>query len=139
MIRKDTLKQVSSIFCGDIEDYYTYKTGSQLVGFFNQYYNAGDVYRQGFPTRWTYVYDKLVELINGGRFDTFLNIILSKAYLMSEQSLSQVVAAEKADEIWHGIDQILQRDQYRITKQNGKYHLVKENDDLELIGSGGFA
>ncbi|MCM1235860.1 MAG: protein kinase [Ruminococcus flavefaciens] len=86
-----------------------------------------------------YVYDKLVELINGGRFDTFLDIILSKNYLMSEQSLSQVAAAEKADEIWHGINQILQRDQYKITKQDGKYHLVRENDDLELIGSGGFA
>lgn len=139
MISEDTLKQVSSIFCGDIEDYYTYKTGSQLVGFFNQYYNAGDVYRQGFPTRWMYVYDKLVELINGDRFDTFLNIILSKSYLMSEQSLSQVAAAEKADEIWHGINQVLQRDQYKITKRDGKYHLLKENDDLELIGSGGFA
>jgi len=139
VISQDTLKQVSSIFCGDIEDYYTYKSGSQLVGFFNQYYNAGDVYRQGFPARWMYVYDKLVALINGGRFDTFLNIILSKAYLMSEQSLSQVAAAEKADEIWRGINQILQRDQYKITKQDGKYHLVRENDDLELIGSGGFA
>lgn len=139
MISQDTLKQISSIFCGDIEDYYTYKSGSKLVGFFNQYYNAGDVYRQGFPSRWMYVYDKLVGLINGGRFDTFLDIILSKSYLMSEQSLSQVAAAEKADEIWSGINRILQKDQYKITKREGKYHLVKENDDLELIGSGGFA
>ena len=58
---------------------------------------------------------------------------------MSEQSLSQVAAAEKADEIWSGINHILQKDQYKITKRDGKYHLVKENDDLELIGSGGFA
>lgn len=43
MISEDTLKQVSSIFCGDIENYYTYKSGPKLVGFFNQYYNAGDV------------------------------------------------------------------------------------------------
>ena len=92
MISQDTIKQISSIFCGDIEDYYTYKSGPQLVGFFNQYYNAGYIYRQGFPSRWMYVYDKLVDLINGGRFDTFLNIILSKSYLMSEQSLSQVAA-----------------------------------------------
>lgn len=139
MISQDTLKQISSIFCGDIEDYYTYKSGPKLVGFFNQYYNVGDVYRQGFPSRWMYVYDKLVELINAGRFDTFLNIILSKPYLMSEQSLSQVAASEKADEIWGGINHILQKDQYKIAKRSGKYYLVKENDDLELIGSGGFA
>lgn len=119
MISQDSLKQISSMFCGDVEGYYTYKTGPQLVAFFNQYYQAGDVYKQGFPSRWIYVYDKLVELLNSGKFDTFLDIILSKSYLMSEQSLSQVGAAEKANEIFDDINDILKKDQYKVTKKMG--------------------
>lgn len=63
MISENTLKQISHIFCGDTEEYYVYKSGSQLVSFFNNYYNANDTYRQGFPSRWVYVYDKLIELV----------------------------------------------------------------------------
>ena len=39
MISENSLKEIAHIFCGDIEDLYAYKTGSQLVAFFNHYYN----------------------------------------------------------------------------------------------------
>lgn len=97
------MKQISHIFCGDTEEYYVYKSGSQLVSFFNNYYNANETYRQGFPSRWVYVYDKLIELINHNKIDSFFDVILSKEYLMSEQSLSNVEAAEKADTIWNKV------------------------------------
>jgi len=139
MISENSLKQISHIFCGDIEGYYTYKKGSQLVSFFNNYYGANDVYRQGFPSRWVYVYDKLVDLINHNKIDTFLNIVLSKEYFMAEQSVSQVEAAEKADIAWNEFNRIVQQDQFIITRRGGKYNLIHENDDLILIGSGGFA
>lgn len=32
-----------------------------------------------------------------------------------------------------------QQDQCKITRKDSKHHLVRENDDLILIGSGGFA
>lgn len=139
MISQDSLKQISSMFCGDEGEYYTYKTGPRLVAFFNQYYKAGDVYKQGFPSRWAYVYEKLGELLNSGRFDSFLDIILSKSYLMSEQSLSQVEAVEKANVIFNAINDALRKDRYKVTKKDGKYHLIEENADLVLIGNGGFA
>lgn len=139
MLSESSLKQISYIFCGDTEGYYVYKSGGKLVEFFNSYYHVGDVYRQGFPSRWAYVYDKLVKFINSDSFDGFLNIILSREYLMKEQTLSQVQAAEKAEQIWSELNRIVQTDQYKITRNNGKYKLVKENDDLEFIGSGGFA
>ncbi len=139
MISESSLKQISYIFCGDTEGYYVYKSGGKLVAFFNAYYHMDDVYRQGFPSRWAYVYDKLVGFINANRIDEFLNLILSKEYLMREQSLSQIEAAEKAEMIWSEFNRIMQTDQYKITRNNGKYHLVKESDDLIFIGSGGFA
>lgn len=139
MISENTLKQISHIFCGDTEEYYVYKSGSQLVSFFNNYYNANETYRQGFPSRWVYVYDKLIELINHNKIDSFFDVILSKEYLMSEQSLSNVEVAEKADTIWNKFNHILQADQFKITRKDGKHHLIRENDDLVLIGSGGFA
>lgn len=139
MLSESSLKQIAHIFCGDTEGYYEYKTGEKLVKFFNSYYRVGDVYRQGFPSRWIYVYDKLVDFINTNNFDSFLNIVLSKEYLMREQSLSQVQAAEKAEQIWNEFNRIIQSDLYKITRNNGLYKLVKENDDLVFVGSGGFA
>ena len=139
MISQDTIKEISSIFCGDIEGYYTYKSGGKLVQFFNQYFNAGDIYRQGFPSRWAYVYDKLENLINNNRFGMFFDVILSKTYLMSEQSLSKIEAAEKSVAILNEINNLLKKDQYVLLEKNGKYYCIEEDDDLELIGSGGFA
>lgn len=139
MISESSLKQIAYIFCGDIEGYYIYKTGSQLVSFFNRYYHIGDKYGQGFPSRWIYVYDKLADLINSNRFESFLNIILGKEYLMSEQELSQVEAADKALVIHNKLNRIIQSDRYKIIGKDGKYHLIREDDDLIFIGNGGFA
>lgn len=62
MISEDSLKNISHIFCGDEGNWYTYKGGPKLVEFFNKYYYSSDKYGQGFPTRWAYVYEKLVNL-----------------------------------------------------------------------------
>ncbi|MCI6020686.1 MAG: protein kinase [[Bacteroides] pectinophilus] len=139
MISEDSLKQISHIFCGDEGEFYIYKSGSKLVGFFNKYYGTSDKYGQGFPSRWIYVYDKLVDLINNNKFDGFLNLILSKQYLMTEKSITQVEAAGLSEAILKELNKIVERDQCKITTSNGKFHLVRENDDLVLIGSGGFA
>ena len=134
MISEDTLQIISKIFCGDIEGYYSYKSGPKLVSFFNQHFGYSDVYRQGFPSRWAYTYDKLADLINSGRFDTFLNLILSKEYIMQDKGLSQVDAAEHSYNTFEELNRVVQKDLYLITHTNGKYHLCAENQDLILIG-----
>lgn len=139
MISSDSLKEISNIFCGDTEGFYAYKQGYKLVEFFNSNFGAKDVYRSGFPSRWIYVHDKLVDLINNREIDRFFNIVLSKNYLMQEQSLSEVEAAEKIESIYTEFNRIIHRDLCKITRNNGRYHLIKENDDLEPIGNGGFA
>ena len=94
MLSSDSVKEIANIFCGDIGDYYTYKSGPKLVSFFNTNFGTKDVYQSGFPSRWVYVYDKINLLISHRSVDLFFNRILSKAYLMQEQSLSEVEAVE---------------------------------------------
>lgn len=139
MLSKGSIEQISHIFCGDISGYYSYKTGGQLVEFFNQSYKATDRYQPGFPSRWVYVYDKIVGLINSGKVNSFFDIILSKEFLMRDLSATEVDAAQRSEEILAEFNRIVGQDLCKITHVNGQYYLVKENDDLVLIGSGGFA
>ena len=139
MLSSDSLKTISNIFCGDLGNYYTYKQGYKLVEFFNTNFGTKDIYRSGFPSRWAYVHDKLVDLINSRQIDRFFNVVLGKSYIMQEQSLSEVEAAEKIETIYAEFNRIIHRDLCKIIRSNGQYRLVKENDDLVLIGNGGFA
>lgn len=139
MISEESITQISHLFCGDTEGYYLYKTGPKLVAFFNQYLGSNDIYKSGFPSRWVYVYNKIIDCINTNSVDTFFNIILGKSYLMREQGISEVKAAELSNKILDEFNQIVSRDFCKITHIGGQYHLVRENEDLEFIGSGGFA
>lgn len=139
MISEELITQISHLFCGDTEGYYLYKTGPKLVAFFNQYLGSNDIYKSGFPSRWVYVYNKIIDCINTNSVDTFFNIILGKSYLMREQGISEVKAAELSNKILDEFNQIVSRDFCKITHIGGQYHLVRENEDLEFIGSGGFA
>ena len=139
MISEDALRTISHMFCGDTEGYFSYKSGPKLVSFFNEHFNGQDSYGQGFPSRWAFVYDKLVDLLNAGNFDSFLNLVLSKTFLMQDFNLSQVEAVERSQEIFEEFNRIVQKDMYIITSASGIYHLCEENEDLVLIGSGGFA
>lgn len=139
MITSDTIREVSEIFCGDISGYYTYKSGPKLVEFFNSYFQYKDIYQSGFPSRWAYVHDKIIDLINNKRFDRFLSIVLSKSYIISELKCSEVDAAEKQNEILGRFNMIFNVNQYSVVGKDGKFSLVKTDDDLVQIGYGGFA
>lgn len=139
MISESSLRQISNIFCGDTVGFYTYKTSAQLVSFFNQYFCTNDQYGQGFPSRWAYVYNKLVDMTNTNRVDSFFDTILSIEYLMRDCGISKVEGAERANEVLKEFNRILQQDLYKITRNGKEHHLVQENDDLVLIGDGGFA
>lgn len=119
MLSSDSLKEISNIFCGDTADFYSYKQGYKLVEFFNSNFGTKDVYRSGFPSRWVYVHDKLVDLINSHQIDRFFNVVLDKSYLMQEQSLSEVEAAEKSETIYAEFNRIIHRDLCKITRNNG--------------------
>lgn len=139
VLSQDTVQKISNIFIGDEGDWYIYKKGSQLVAFFNEYYGAGEHYGHGFPSRWIYVYDKLVVLLNQNKFDSFLNIVLSKKYIAKEQGCSLIEATERVNVILEVFRSIVKVDGYIIVNNNNQFHLLQENQDLVLLGSGGFA
>ena len=139
MIGEDSITAISHLFCGDIDGYYSYKSGSKLVSFFNQYFGSNDVYKSGFPSRWVYVYNKIVDFINTNRIDAFFNIILRKDFLIRDQGITEVDAAELSEKIVTEINRIITQDRCKLTFSGGRYHLTRESDDLVLIGSGGFA
>ena len=139
MISDETIKEISHMFCGDIEGYFSYKSGPKLVAFFNQYFASHDEYGQGFPSRWAYVYNKIVNLLNTNKFDSFLNQICNSSFIARDCNMTQVEAAEHSKKIIDEINRIVQKDMFIITNLNGKYHLCEQNQDLVLIGSGGFA
>lgn len=139
MLQDDSIKTISYIFCGDTEGYFSYKSGPKLVAFFNQYFKYNDVYGQGFPSRWSYVYDKIIDFINKNQIDDFINIILGKEYLIRDLKCTEVEAATKAQEISMEINRIIKSDMCVITRIGDRYYLTKENEDLTYVGSGGFA
>lgn len=139
MISEGSIKEISHLFCGDIEGYFSYKSGPQLVSFFRKNFGSEDQYGQGFPSRWAYVYDKIVDMLNNSSIDSFFSLILSKEYLMQDTKKTAVESAELSANILTEFNRILGQDFFKITHVNGNYQLVQENDDLVLIGSGGFA
>ena len=97
MLTEETLKHIANIFIGDEGNFFPYKSGPVIVNFFNNYLGTTDNYGQGFPSRWVFVFNKLVELLNDNQFDKFLNIAFSTSYISSVCSCSEVEAHEKAE------------------------------------------
>lgn len=139
MISEGTIKYIAQLFCGDIEGYYSYKSGSQLVSFFNNDMGYSDTYGQGFPSRWVYVNDRDIELISTNRINGFFDIILSKSFLMRDLGITEVLAAEKPQIVLTEFNRVLHQDQYMIVMKDNHYYLIQKDEDLVLIGSGGFA
>ena len=139
MLTNESVKTISKIFCGDDEELYSYKKGSELVEFFNRHFSYHDRYETGFPSRWAYVYDKIIELINKSEIDQFFTLILSKEYIISDLKCTELVALTKIRQIFKRLNSILKPNLYVIRRKGNQYLLLKESDDLEQIGSGGFA
>lgn len=139
MITNNILENISQLFCGDVIGCYTYKNGEKLVEFFNENFDYNDEYKSGFPTRWRYVKDKLLDLIDRQNINEFFNIILSLDYIKKEQSITEVEAAKKAIENYLEIQKILNSDSCKLVKTNSGYFFTETEKDLEEIKPGGFA
>ena len=135
----ETLMSISQIFCGNEGEFFKYKTGSELVRFFNEYFQYHDVYRSPFPSRHIYLHDKLVDLFNNNKLEKFFNVILSKSYIMKEFQINESQAFDKIVDTHKMINNILNMDGYTLQKKNLSYFLIKDDDDLLFIGAGGFA
>lgn len=139
MINPDFYKRIAKIFCGDEMDLFIYKSGSQLVSFFNTNFNAQDVYGQGFPSRWIYVQEKLLNLSSNGIINSFFNFILSKKYILTERKISEVDAVEHQYRILEELNKICSVYSLKLSRKENNFYLVEVDIDLVEIGKGGFA
>jgi hypothetical protein len=105
-LSKYTIEFLGSAIAGDL-DGFPYRSGPQLVKFFNQF-GARDVYPSGggFPTRRIYAQDKLREL-NGS---TLMQEVLSKAFDPREFTK----ASGNADDAVKLINENLKYDGYEV-------------------------
>ncbi|WP_449457072.1 protein kinase domain-containing protein [Streptococcus suis] len=138
-INLEFLEILSKIFCGDEKELFLYKSGPQLVSFFNNYFNYHDEYSRGFNTRWRYVCDKLVELNNSKKLDSFINLILSKNYILTELKTSEVDAFVHQEKVRVELNRICSVYSLVLTRKGNRFHLVEIDQDLVEIGKGGFA
>jgi len=140
LISKDILKSIADFFNGDTEEeFFKYKSGLQLVDFFNTHFGYEDSYGQGFQSRWYFTVDKLVDLINKKKIDKFFSLILNKKYLMLEKQISEVNAVILSKKIHQNINNFLKPNGLIIIKKENGFELVSENEDLVYVGEGGFA
>ena len=139
MISEKNLKEIADIFIGDIIGLYPYKRGEDIVGFFNERFGYRDTYGAGVSSRWILVRDKIVDMIDKGTINNFFDLVLSVDYIRSETGLSLVESAERAEECYQRFKEIVNRDSYDIIINADKYYFIKASEDLQQIGSGGFA
>lgn len=139
MIDEVVLKEISRIFIGDLENWYSYKTGSELVAFFNNYFGVNESYGPGFPSRWFYVLEHLKDLERKNQLDKFFSIILDKNYIQRDSGLNLIESVERKEQIIQGFNNRLKLFGYNFGIKNGKIKLMRVDDDYILIGSGGFS
>ncbi|AAT27992.1 protein kinase domain-containing protein [[Mycoplasma] mobile] len=142
-ISNDATYEISSIFCGDKNEFFEYKTLSKLFEFFNHYFNMNDsINFYTAISRKNYVNDKLKWLIEKDKINEFFDVILSVEYIQKEEKafeISDTEAFEKSKKILIKLNNIFKKDFYLIVKKNNKFYLEHKNDELVTLGSGGFA
>ena len=146
MLSDEVLKRISKIFIGDIpiniDDViynYSYKTGAQLVDFFNNNFGSSDVYKSGFPSRWRYVFESLCTLQDDRKIERFFSYILDENYLTRDMSLNKVQSVKARNDILNFLNKIVRVDGLSFQVKNNNVYIVIEDEDLEEIGHGGFA
>ena len=139
MINLEFFEKLSKIFCGDELDLFIYKTGPDLVRFFNNNFKSNDSYGEGFPTRWRYVNQKLLELENNNKISDFLNVILSKKYILIERQTNEIDALKHQQKIINKIGKMCSIYSLKLFQKDGRFQLVEVDLDLVEIGKGGFA
>lgn len=141
-ITEDTLRAISSIFDGDTEDIYCYKSGSAIFKFFNRYFGYHDVYsfRESYPSRWVIVSQKLAEIANQNKLSRFFDIVLSIEFLGEENpDLSNDKLKEKSVSAQQIFNRILRGCGLEILFEDGHFKIDLIQNDLVLLGEGGFA
>lgn len=139
MISKTTVREIVDTFIGDnglLE--YKYKSGPDLVEFINKFFQANDIYGNPFPSRWLYLFDYLKDL-EQEEFEEFFQYILDEKYLVRYESVKKSDYFEFRSTSLEQFNLFLEKDNLKLMTIRGKIKIINFDEDLEEIGSGGFA
>ena len=116
MFSEFTIRELAKIFCGDVE-HMPYLSGPKLVGLFNKY-GARDTYGQGFPSRWSYTEDKLVELNGSTKMVKLIEeMVHPRRFLNFDYKVADAV---------EGINELISFDGCILKEQGGTYKLYSD-------------
>lgn len=116
-IRKRTIRLIADTVVGD-NDYSFYRSGPQLVEFFNEF-GFNDTYTKGFPSRWAYAVEKIKAILNQERFQEFINYIFNEEYYIDKHS-TEYETQDKIIEYWN---KYLKLDDFYIVRNGNRYIL----------------
>lgn len=122
MILCDKTLEVLQKLITDDEGRIQYRTGSKLVEFFNKL-GFCDTYGQGFPSRGSYVKDKLQKINGTPEIDTCIKNLFSPVNFIGKADVLQSVLAE--------FNQYLSYDGWSVVVQ-GREVIIKKADGFEL-------
>ncbi|MBY0597351.1 abortive infection family protein [Bacillus bingmayongensis] len=136
-LRQKTIKVIAETIAGDNE-YSFYRSGPQLVDFYNEF-GFDSSYGQGFPTRWTYAQDKLIEIIEQNRFVEFINYCLDES-LYFEDHENEYETQDVIIEYWN---KYLKFDNYEIIRDKNSYRLkdlktaqvIIKKEEIEILST----
>lgn len=133
-LTEDVLKKVSQIFIGDIGNTcFKYKTGYEIINFFNKYFNYNDIYDSSFGSRWAEVSKRIFDV----KLEKFLNVIFSHNYLISEEGFYGVEIQKNIIDTLNTINKEVESEHFKIKEVDGVYSIIPTY--WEQIGKGGFA
>lgn len=138
-MNEECLEIISKEFCGDDDSLYEYKSGPQLIQFFNSNYNYEDQYYNGFQTRWRYVSDRLDNLQKRNLINHFFSLIMSVEFHIKEKGISAAEVVPFLEKLKNHWNRKLRPFRYQLVKIKDTYELTNYDVDLELIGEGGFS
>lgn len=114
-----SIKNLAKVVCGDC-GYTPYLSGHNLVLFFNKY-GSNDVYEQGFPSRWKYTEEKLMEQNGTINIKKIIEEIIDPRRFIGLQ-----ITIEDAI---RNINDFLKYDKYEL-KKSGDYYNVSDFSGL---------
>lgn len=115
-----TLEKLRLLINEEIE----YKSGPQLVEFFNSY-NSDDIYANGFPSRWMYTDMKLGEMNNTPYLEKCIKDIFNP--------INFIPNFDNLDEFIKEFNMYLEFDGYKIQRSDKVIEIIQLNKTTEIL------
>ena len=123
-VAEQTISALSSVITGD-GGLSPYRSGPELVTFFNEFCKSPDEYRQGFPSRWMYAEGKLRELNDSPELgDAILSAVDPRHFLGAKWKCGDAV---------EHLNQFLEYDGYVIRRQGRSWVVVEVADEAVSV------